>query len=179
MISGPDLIKPAAKSRDYGLYRIDESNTVHNLAMPVWDWGRYYELIVRSILNGSYDKEDAPKAGTALNYWWGMSSGVIDVILSQNLSYYSQKMIDIYRRALINKTFHPFDGELRSKDGVMHKADAGALTNEEMITMNWLNDNVIGEVPPAEKLTDAGKNAVRISGLDLSGGATRPGEEKG
>ncbi|MBQ6441106.1 MAG: BMP family ABC transporter substrate-binding protein [Lachnospiraceae bacterium] len=168
MISGPDLIKPSAKSRDYGLYRIDGEDQVHNLAMPVWDWGKYYELIVRSILNGSYDKEDAPKAGTALNYWWGMASGVIDVILSQNLSYYSQKMIDIYRRALINKTFHPFDGELRSRDGVMHAADAGELTNEEMITMNWLNDNVIGEVPPAEKLTDAGKNAVRISGLDLS-----------
>ncbi len=170
MISGPDLIKPSAKSRDYGLYRIDEDNGVHNLAMPVWDWGRYYELIVRSILNGSYDKEDAPKAGTTLNYWWGMSSGVIDVILSQNLSYYSQKMIDIYRRALINNTFHPFDGELRSREGVMHAIDAGPLTNEEMITMNWLNDNVTGEVPPAEKLTDAGKNAVRISGLDLSGG---------
>ena len=169
MISGPDLIKPSEKSRDYGLYRIDEGGTVHNLAMPVWDWGKYYELIVRSILNGNYDKEDAPKAGTALNYWWGMASGVIDVILSQNLSYYSQKMIDIYRRALINETFHPFDGELRSKDGVMHAADAGPLTNEEMITMNWLNDNVIGEVPPPEKLTDAGKNAVRISGLDLSG----------
>lgn len=165
MISGPDLIKPNSHSRDYGLYWIREDGSVRNLAMPVWDWGKYYELIIRSIMSGSYDKDDAPKAGQTLSYWWGMSSGVIDVILSQNLSYYSHKMIDLYRNGLINGTFHPFDGELRSHEGIMHAKDAGRLTNLEMITMNWLNDNVVGEVPPAEKLTDAGKKAVRISGI--------------
>lgn len=172
-ISGPDLIKPAQSSRDYGLYRIEEDDSVRNLAMPVWDWGKYYELIVRSIVNGSYDREDAPKAGQSLNYWWGMSAGVIDVILSQNLPYYSQKMIDIYRKALINGTFHPFDGELRSREGVVQEASSGEFTSEEIITMDWLNDNVIGEIPSADKLTDAGKSAVRISGI-----ARKESEEK-
>lgn len=169
LISGPDLIKPAESSRDYGLYLLEEDGKVKNLAMPVWDWGKYYELIVRSILNGSFDKETAAKSGQTLNYWWGMSAGVIDVILSQNLSYYSQKMIDIYRKALINETFHPFSGILKSRNGIEHGAEDGDLTNEQIITMNFLNDNVVGEIPDAEELTDIGKAAVRISGLDLAG----------
>lgn len=165
LISGPDLIRPSSHSRDYGLYQIEDDGNVKNLAMPVWDWGKYYELIIKSIISGSYDREDAPKAGQSLSYWWGMSSGVIDVILSKNLSYYSHKMMDLYRNGLINGTFHPFDGELRSREGIMHRKEEGRLTNLEMITMSWLNDNVIGEVPAADKLTEAGKNAVRISGV--------------
>ena len=69
VVSGPDLIKPAEASREYGLYHIEGRDDVKSLAMPVWDWGRYYELIVRSILDGSFDRDQdlSAKTGQALN----------------------------------------------------------------------------------------------------------------
>ena len=169
IVSGPDLIKPKEASREYGLYRMEDTG-VTNLAMPVWDWGVYYELIVKSLLDGSFSKNTSPEKGQALNLWWGMSAGVIDVILSQNLSYYSGKMIDIYRKALINGTFRPFDGTLKDNQGNVRGQRDSVLSNEEIVAMNWLNDNVIGEIPEPERLNEAGKKAWRVSGLNRDDG---------
>ncbi len=167
IVSGPDLIKPKEASREYGLYRMN-GGEVTNLAMPVWNWGTYYELIVRGILDGKFQKDNsAGTTGQALNLWWGMSAGVIDVILSKNLSFYSGKMIDIYRKALINDTFRPFDGMLKDNRGTVRGDHDSVLSNEEIVAMNWLNDNVIGEIPDSELLNEAGKKAIRVSGLQI------------
>ncbi len=167
IVSGPDLIKPKEASREYGLYRMN-GGEVTNLAMPVWNWGTYYELIVRGILDGKFQKDNsAGTTGQALNLWWGMSAGVIDVILSKNLSFYSGKMIDIYRKALINDTFRPFDGTLKDNRGTVRGDHDSVLSNEEIVAMNWLNDNVIGEIPDSELLNEAGKKAIRVSGLQI------------
>ena len=127
---------------------------------------------MRSILDGSFDRDQdlSAKTGQALNLWWGMSAGVIDVILSKNLPYYSVKMIDIYRRALINGTFHPFDGELHSQTGIVRGPGEAPLTNEEIVAMDWLNDNVVGRVPAFEELTVAGQRAAKVSGIRLEEG---------
>lgn len=164
-ISGPDLIKPADASRDYGLYQIEGDGAVKNIAMPVWDWGRYYELIIRNIMNGGWEREQNSIRGQALNYWWGMSLGVIDVITSGNLSYNTYKMLNMFKKAIINETIHPFDGELRSQSGVIKKTDDPQLTNEQIISMDWLNDNVTGSFPALSELSEAGRRVVKFSGI--------------
>ena len=165
--SGPDLIKPEEPGREYGLYRIEEDGSLFNLAMPVWNWGRYYELIVGTILNGSWD-EQRLQAGKnqAVNYWYGMSSGVIDVILSEKISYYSKKLVSILKNAVIADTLSPFDGEVRSKDGIVKNADEPRLSNHHIITMDYLNDNVIGSIPVIEEIADEKrKKTVEVSGV--------------
>ena len=76
-ISGHDMINPDHPSREYGLYRKNEDGTVTNLAMPVWHWGVFYEKLIQSILSGSWKKEEEGDKVSALNYWWGMSSGLL------------------------------------------------------------------------------------------------------
>ena len=44
-------------------------------------------------------------------------------------------------------------------------ADDPRLTAEQMITMDWLNDNVIGSVPKYERLNDEAREAVSVSGV--------------
>ena len=163
--SGPDLIKPEEAGREYGLYRIGDDGSLFNLAMPVWDWGRYYELIFEEILKGSWSKKDVP-GGQAVNYWYGMSSGVIDVILSNKISYYSKKLVGILKRAIIADTLSPFDGELHAQGGLIKEADSPRLTNEQIITMDWLNDNVIGRMPKLGEISDeTAKETVKVSGV--------------
>ncbi len=163
VLSGPDFIKPSEASREYGLYRILEGGAIQNLAMPVWNWGKYYSLIVEKVLrdnwNGSTD------GNQAVNYWWGMSSGVIDVILSNRLPYYSEKMIQAFRLSLLSGSVNPFAGELHSQEKMLYGRDNTGLTNEEIISMNWLNDNVIGSLPSLEDLDEAGQQAVKIGGV--------------
>ncbi|MDO4619546.1 MAG: BMP family ABC transporter substrate-binding protein [Lachnospiraceae bacterium] len=168
IISGPDMIRPGEASREYGIYRYSEDGSVQNLAMPVWDWGRYYELIVDTILRGTWDAKALARKDQALNYWWGMESQVIDVILSEKLSYYSVKMVNTLKKALVAGTLNPFDGELHSQEKLIKAADSPRLSNEEIIRMNWLNDNVVGSIPVMEELNESAKDTVQVSGVNES-----------
>ncbi len=166
VISGPDMNTPSeTASRVYGIYRMDEDGKVMNLAMPVWNWGKYYELIVQTVLDGTWEAKSLAKKDQPLNYWYGMSSGVIDVILSNKLPYSSRKLVDLLKNALIAETLNPFDGELHSQDGMIKDADAPRLSHEEIINMDWLNDNVEGEIPEYEALTQTARETVSVSGV--------------
>ena len=167
VFSGQDLIAPSQTSmehREYGVYiREDDGSTV-NLATPVWDWGRYYELIVKTIFDGSYDHQPVDKT-RALNYWWGMGSGVIDVIMSQKLSYQTRKMITALRHGIVCGNIHPFDGELRSTTAIIQGPDGGRLSNDAIIRMDWLCDNVIGEIPRMDEIRDEARSSIEVSGV--------------
>lgn len=164
-ISGPDWIRPQEASREFGIFEQKADGSVMNIAMPVWEWGKYYEQIVQSVLEGSWEVKAERKDHQAINYWWGMSAGVIDVILSGQLSYYAKKFIDILKKEVISGDLSPFDGELRSQEGVVRAAGSGRLSNEEIIRMNWLNDNVEGSIPSVEELVEQAREVVRISGV--------------
>ncbi len=167
IISGPDLIKPEVASREYGIYELDplEDGKVINLAAPVWNWGKYYELILRTVLDDSWGAKDIAKKDTALNYWYGFKSGVVDVILSDKLSYYTAKMIEALKAGIMDGTLSPFDGELHSQDGIIKGPQSERLSWEEIITMNWLNDNVVGSIPKLSDLNPEARATVLVSGV--------------
>ena len=151
IISGPDLIRPNSNDNQYGLYRIDSNGKVINYAWPVWNWGKYYSLIAHSVINRTWDSENKDVKDSALNYWWGMSSGVIDVILSEHLSKGSVKLVRDIRKAIIADTIRPFDD----------------LSTEEIISMDTLNPNIVGTFPRIDELTDNAKKAVKANGLPV------------
>lgn len=82
-ISGQDMVTPGEPSRHFGLYRAEDDVTI-NLAMPVWHWGKFYEKMILSIMKGSWKNDDTVET-KGLNYWWGMSAGIIEVICSECL----------------------------------------------------------------------------------------------
>ena len=92
-------------------------------------------------------------------------SGVVDIELADRLSHYTKQLVDILRTDIICGSLNPFDGELRSQNGIVRKADDAPLTSKDVITMNWLNENIIGEIPAKETLTQAAKETVTVSGV--------------
>lgn len=164
--SGPNTIQPEEPSRAYGVYLQSDDGSITNLAVPYVNWGRYYSLILRPIVDGEQPVKPPLKKDQAVNYWWGMSSGAVDVILGDKVSYYSRKIIHHLKNDIISGQLHPFDGELHSQNKIIKEENAPGLSNEEIITMNWLNDNVIGEIPSFEELTEEGKEAARVSGIN-------------
>ncbi len=138
---------------------------ITNLASPIWKWGKLYELIVRTIIDGTYHASLVDKKDQATNYWWGMMSGVVDIELSDAVPVYTRQLVNILRTDIICGAMNPFDGELHSQTGLVRNADDKPLTSMDVITMNWLNENVIGEIPDREALTEEGKETVSVSGV--------------
>ena len=177
IISGIDFIKPKDPTRKYGLYRIHEAGTlrkdgtvreeqeVENLAAPVYQWGAYYEQIIRKLIDGSLDTRKADARGKAVNYWWGMSAGVIDIIHSDSLPYASRKALTALRRIIMTDAANPFEGEIHTQTGTLKEAGSPALTDKEIIKMDWLCDNVIGEIPETWELDDSIVKTVKVSGV--------------
>lgn len=174
VISGPDLIRPRQASREYGIYQRGMDGTVTNLAAPVWNWGTFYELIAKSVLEGNWDAAGQSAKDRSINYWWGMSAGVIDVILSEKLPYYSKKLVNMFREGIISGRIRPFMGELHSQEGQIRDSLSRGLSSEEIITMSWLNDNVIGSLPAVDKLNEEAGATVNVSGVSK---AADPNEE--
>lgn len=178
VVSGPDLIKPKNSDNEYGLYSIGENGEITNIAFPVWNWGKYYELIVQTILNDAWDAPSAEAKDSAVNYWWGMSSGVIDIYQCDTIPYETLKLVSLMRKGLTSDLINPFEGEIRSQDGIVKDALSPRLSNEQIINMNWLCDNVIGSIPTFDELTESAKKAVQANGMPIISGDRSDKTEK-
>ena len=129
-------------------------------------WGRYYEMLVRSIRNDTWKKEGEKIQGQSLNYWWGMSAGVLDVRLSENLPRGQRMLVDVLRQSVLSGRVHPFTGELRAQGGdIVQGPEAGRLTSEQIVRMRWLNENVVGRLPEQRELDRDGLVEVEAAGV--------------
>lgn len=162
-ISHKELITPDHISRRFGLYHLDENDEPTPLAMPVWHWGVMYEKIIDSILSGAWKNDDT--SNQALNYWWGMSSGVIDVISSQKLPISTLRLTEILQDAICNDMFNPFVGVLYGQDGKTYNQKGQVMSPEEIVTIDWLADNIIGHLPDIDELVDEAKAIVLLQGV--------------
>ena len=79
-----DMLMPDDDVRYFGIYQMEDGQ-MRNLAMPLLHWGKFYEQLIRAIMDGSWNHDASSSMHKAINYWWGMSAGVIDVICSRNL----------------------------------------------------------------------------------------------
>lgn len=162
-ISAQDMITPQSGSRQFGLYTENE-DTKTNLAMSIYHWGAFYEELIDSIMRGSWKVEDSGDS-KALNYWWGLSAGVIDVILSNNIPTGVKQLVELVKHSISSGTFHPFSGSILDKEGSVRCLTTEILKPENIITMDWLVDNVIGSIPTIDELTDDAKPVVLLRGL--------------
>jgi basic membrane lipoprotein Med (substrate-binding protein (PBP1-ABC) superfamily) len=98
----------------YGTYMV-EDGVLSPLGSPVWLWGHFYENVIRAILNGNLCKGHDSRH--ALNYWWGMASGVIDVRLADSLPEGLAYLCNMLREGLRNGTLDPFKRRLVDQSG--------------------------------------------------------------
>ena len=167
LISSQDMAKLEGGARSsFGLYEIDGQGR-KVLAMPVWQWGVYYETIIRSVLNHTLQSE-YEESSKALNYYWGMSAGVVELICSSALPESTRKLAELLQSGICSGICNPFRGPLHTQDGQIIDGVGHFLSLEQIINMDWLVDNVIGALPPYETLTDEAKSTVDIVGVEPS-----------
>ncbi len=143
-ISGRDFADPNHPSRNFGLFTFRD-NSITSLITPFWNWGKFYAELIRSIADGSvkYEKDSPDQA---VNYWWGMSAGVNDVIYSNRLPQGTKRLIELLKSNIKSKDFNPFSGVLYSQKGIVQRNPEGILSPEAISKMDWLCANVVGEI---------------------------------
>ena len=146
----------------YGTYLMDGRGDLISLGSPVWLWGRFYEYVIRSILSGGWKND---KGASALNYWLGMDSGVIDISLSDKLPEGTRQLAGLLRRGLIEGTLDPFGRRIVAQDGTVKSDGTHNFTPEELLKMDWLCDNVTGSIPTFDEILPSAQPLVRELGL--------------
>lgn len=166
-ISSQDTSKFLEDDREnYGLFYVKDGIS-ESLVHSVWCWGRYYEEILNRIIDKSL-QEEYNKCNKALNYYWGMSAGVIDVWCSDELSMPTRRFIDFLKESIKQNICIPFLTPLITQSGEVIGEGQKSLTLDQIINMDYLAANVIGEIPKYSDLNDMGKATVDTVGIEKS-----------
>ena len=173
-ISDQDMITPNKASRRFGMYKLTGSKP-ENISMTAYNWGILYEKLINIIMKGGWGNADAESESKPINYWWGMSAGVVDIILSSKVPSDLKRLVLKIRDLIIKDEFTPFGGEIISQDGTVRSEDGENPDIDEIIKMDWLAENVIGSIPGLSDLKDQARPIVEMKGV-LSDDVKEPAE---
>ncbi len=165
VISGRDTPAPGHPSREYGIFQVRPGGVLQDLASPFWHWGQFYEHVVRSVLDGSWNQDKSGVDGKAVNYWWGMNSGVIDVLFSRELPHDLRHLASILRSGIMSGSIDPFACHIVGQDGSLKNDGLHGFAPEEILHMDWLCDAVDGRIPEYDELTEEARPMYRVQGI--------------
>ena len=177
IISATDSLHAADGSEAYGVFYVNrcepgEGNDlsreyrIRHLATPIYAWGKLYENLIKTIIDGTYHADAVDKKDMATNYWWGMISGATDIELAEDMPAYTRELVWTMKRDIIDGRFNPFNGRLVSQEGVIREKSDPAISSMDIIMMDWLNENVEGEIPEIDTLADDAQASVKYNGLE-------------
>ena len=167
VISNRDAANPIYShwALDYGTYKLLEDGSLMPLAAPYWDWGRFYEKVVIGVLNGAFSVSHPDRA---INYWWGMDSGVIDVQLSNSLPEGVRYLAQMLKNDIVKGRISPFRTKIYDQNGVLRCDGDKEPSAEELMEMDWFCDNVDGQLPAFDQLLPHSVDMVKLLGLEAS-----------
>ena len=161
MISNRDTPAEDKLHTEYGTYAVSDTGEFISLGSPCWVWGKFYENVIRAILSGTWDDSH----GQAVNDWWGLSSGVIDVKLADDLPEGVKALALYLRDGVKNGTIDPFRRKVVAQDGSIKNDGTQTFNAEDLLRMDWLCDNVHGSIPGYDALLPISKPTVRLLGI--------------
>ena len=136
VVSGRDTPTPNRPSREFGIFQIRPGGMLEDLASPFWHWGQFYENVVRSVLNGAWSKDQEGDERRAVNYWWGMNSGVMDVLFSRGLPRDGYHLANVLRQGIISGSIDPFACHIIAQDGTLMNEGHQGFTPEQILHMD-------------------------------------------
>jgi basic membrane lipoprotein Med (substrate-binding protein (PBP1-ABC) superfamily) len=148
---------------NYGTYQIGDDAQLTPLGSPHWNWGKLYEHILRSIMSGTWDADKDNRQ--AVNYWWGMDTGVVDIQLSDKLPDGVKALAQLLIEQLQQGLLDPFARRIVAQDGSLINDGSRSLTADELLRMDQLCSNVEGQIPGFHELMPMARSMVRELGI--------------
>ena len=148
---------------NFGTYQVGDDGVLTPLGSPVWMWGKFYENVIRSIMSGAW--ASGKDSLRAVNYWWGMDTGVIDVKLSDKLPAGVRVLAELLSKGLREGTLDPFLRPITAQDGTIMNDGSRTFTPDDILRMDWLCDNVEGSIPRFNEILPVSRAMVRELGV--------------
>ena len=77
------------------------------------------------------------------------------------------RLVKLFKNMMKNNEFFPFDAVIKDQNGIIRNEDKEHMLPEDIMKMNWLADNVVGEIPEIDALKDSAKSIVELKGVNL------------
>ncbi len=165
VVSNRDTPLPDNLGNGWGLCQVLPQGGYRPLASPVWRWGVFYEKLVRSILEGGWDELSSKDGARAVNYWWGLRTGVVDVSLAPELPDGPRCLADILRHSILDSSLYPFHRLIRDQAGTVRNDGNHWFSSEEILHMDWLCQGVEGSIPSFDQILPRSQAIVRLQGI--------------
>ena len=151
IISHHNIVGKSSLSRGYGLYKIYEEDGVikkDHLASPIWNFGIFYEKIISSHINQQSRMIGFfPEERKSINFWWGLSAEVVDLVYSNRLVPYRTRMlVDYLKQGIKNYSYVIYSGPVFDNNGALRIKENMSASVDELLSMEWFCDNVRTEL---------------------------------
>ncbi len=164
-VSGQESLIRDERRNKTGLFLWQGDRQI-NVGGSFWDWGVFYKKIIESVLDGSWDTlKSTSDAGQTINYWWGLSAGVVDFRIGDKVPAETARLARLLRQSIADGSFRPFDGPVYDQAGELRIREGEILTPHQILMMDWLVENVDGQIPTIEQLTPPAQELVKIQGV--------------
>ena len=165
VISNHEWFAPELPQAPFGLIRIQSGGTKEPLAATFWNWGAFYEKLLRDILLGHWEDESANRSAAAINYWWGLQSGVIGVTPAEKLPEGVKALFETLKNSIIDGRLDPFRRVMSDQEGIVRNDGNRWLSPSEILHMDWLSDTIEGRIPAFNELLPFAQGIVRLLGV--------------
>ena len=116
-----------------------DANPEGFIASPVWHLGAVYTEQVQAVVDGTWEPQ---------SYWGGIADGVVDISdFGDCVSDETKAAVNEAREKIIAGEFDVFEGEIKDQNGNVMVAAGEKMSDEDMLSMMWFVEGVIGEVP--------------------------------
>ena len=123
----------------------------------------FYEKTLRQGMNAGLDAlRDSERA---VNDWWGLSSGSVDVDISDKLPDGAKQLARILKEGIVEERIDPFARAIRAQDGKVISDGTRTFSMDELMRMDWLCDSIDGAIPAYGELKPISQRLVRLLGL--------------
>ncbi len=122
-------------------YDSDASSIAPNtyLTSPIWNW----IVVYRDIVTKAISKEINDWSN--FNYYEGLNTGIVALApLTNNVPKDIKELVAKNQTALENKEFSIFKGPIYKNDGSIAIPEGHIATYDELMTMEYLIDNIVG-----------------------------------
>lgn len=138
---------------EYGLYSMQcavDCGPDEYIATPVWNWGVFYEMMVRHMISGAIR---TPSEARPMQFWWGLESGIVDIMYAKKyVPLETHKLVSLFKNLMKEGAYNPFTGPILDQACLERIAAGETADAKQIIDMDWFVDGIIGDIPvvPAE-----------------------------
>ena len=130
---------------EHGAYSVgynkdmSQANEEGFLVSAVWHLGAFYTDQLQQVLDGTWEPT---------SYWGGIADGVVGLSdYGKAVSQEAKDAVAAAEKKITSGEWDVFTGPIYDQDGNLKVEEGQKLTDEEMLSMMWFVDGVIGEIP--------------------------------